>query len=213
MEIHYSGNQITVTCAEGMLPLVQTAVYEAVAALQGVIKGLQKPLDAQDIKAQMPEGKGETPPRIRLGDFLTPRLIKIPLQGETKKEVIEELLDILWRNGTISDLQDARSAVMAREESMSTGLQNGVAIPHGRSDSVSNIVCALGIKPAGIEFDSMDGEPTTIIFLTLSPRTKPAPHVQFMSTVGQVLDEEGREKLLACDSSQEVYQALLKRGL
>lgn len=213
MEIYYSGSQITVSCAEEMLPLVQTAVYEAVAALQGVIRGLRKPLLAQDIKDQMPEVNGGNRPRIRIGVYLNPRLIKIPLQGETKKEVIEELLDILWENGCISDLEDARSAVMAREESMSTGLQNGVAIPHGRSDSVSKIVCALGVKPGGVDFDSMDGEPTTIIFLTISPRLKPSPHVQFMSTVGQVLDEEGRERILVCHRSQEVYEILLERGL
>ena len=118
---------------------------------------------------------------------------------------------VLRRTGAVRDPDDARRAVLEREESMSTGMKFGVAIPHGRTDAVSRLVCAVGLKPDGVDFDSIDGQPSRIFVLTLSPRTAAAPHMEFMSMVGQALDERGRAALLACRNRREMYDLLVGR--
>ena len=145
---------------------------------------------------------------LSLSDYLHAGLIEPNLRGGTKKEVLDELLDVLRRNGLIANMEQARQAVWKREEGMSTGLQYGVAIPHGKCDAVNRLVCAVGIHRKGIDFDAMDHQPSTIFFLTLSPVGKPAPHVQFMSTISQILNSSGRERILACRSADEIYDAL-----
>jgi PTS system nitrogen regulatory IIA component len=117
------------------------------------------------------------------------------------------LLALLKREGKLANVDAARQAVWQREKSMSTGLQYGVAIPHGKTDTVDGLVCAVGIQPEGVDFESMDGSPSRIFILTLSPASKPAPHVQFMSTVSQVLNETGRQRILECTSAGGIYRA------
>jgi PTS system nitrogen regulatory IIA component len=135
------------------------------------------------------------------------------LQGDTKEAVIEELLAVLVRNEAVRDAAAARDAVWTREKSMSTGMQYGIAIPHGRTDGVDQLVCAVGLKREGVEFDSIDGQPARIIVLTLSPKAAAAPHVQFMSSISQVLGGEGREALLACRTATGMYNVLAGTAL
>jgi PTS system nitrogen regulatory IIA component len=130
------------------------------------------------------------------------------LQAADKQQVVEELLDMLCDQDLIADRAAALEAIWQREQSMSTGLQFGVAIPHGKTDAVDHLVAAVGIHPTGIDYGSMDGLPSRIFVLTLSPETKPAPHVRFMSAVSQLLDKEGRDRILACGNRAELYRAL-----
>jgi mannitol/fructose-specific phosphotransferase system IIA component (Ntr-type) len=146
---------------------------------------------------------------LSLRDYITVDLIADDLQASTKEEVIDGLLDLLDRAGLLCDRLAARRAVLARENSMSTGLQYGVAIPHGRTDTVDHLICSMGVHRQGVDFGALDDRPSHIFFLTLSPTNKPAPHVQFMSTVSQVLNASGRERILACQDRREIYQVLI----
>ena len=208
LELHRQGAEITFACRQTELALVNTAMLEAVAALEQAISNLREPLDAAEIQSRVaeaftPGGKR----RFQLKDYLTPALVAPQLAGDSKEEVIEELLDLLVRHGRVTDRQAALEAVWTREKSLSTGLQHGVAIPHGKTDTVDRLVCAVGLKKSGVEFGALDGQPCSIFVLTLSPKAKPAPHVQFMSTVSQVLNEPGRRRILGCSTAYEVYQA------
>jgi len=91
---------------------------------------------------------------------------------------------------------------------MSTGMQFRISIPHGRTDAVDQLVCAVGIKPEGVYFKSIDGQPSKIIILTLSPKNTSAPHTQFMSMVNQALNGKGRKSLLACKTPEEMFNVL-----
>ena len=92
---------------------------------------------------------------------------------------------------------------------MSTGLQEGIAIPHGKTDTVESLVAAIGIKKDGVPFDSLDGRPAQIIALTLSPANKPGPHIQFLAEVSKALGMAAvREQLLAAGSEEAVLAAL-----
>jgi len=123
-------------------------------------------------------------------------------------EVLDELVGLLGDTGVVSDLGAARRDVLAREESMSTGLVDGVAIPHARTTAVSRLVCAIGISPKGVDFDSIDGEPSKVFVLTLSPQSTPAPHVQFMAALGQAMVSGMCERLLKCRTELEVLRVL-----
>ena len=92
---------------------------------------------------------------------------------------------------------------------MSTGLQNGIAIPHGKSDTVENLVAAVGIKQEGVPFESLDNLPAQIIVVTLSPQNKPGPHIQFLAEISKALcDPAARENILRATSEEAVLIGL-----
>ena len=205
--LRQTGSTLIFTCRRPDVPLANTAMYEALAAVEQAVRGLKKPLDAQAIRTRVQDAGPLGPATLNMADYLTPDLIEPRLRATDKLGVIDELLEVLARNGLVTDIDAARQAVRRREESMSTGLQYGVAIPHGRTDTVNRLVCAVGIKPDGLDFDAIDGQPSRIFILTLSPESKPAPHVQFMSTVSQVLNADGRDRILAGRGAREIHRA------
>jgi len=209
MDFHYSGTTLTFTCQPGDVALINGAVHEALAELERAVRELKEPLDAKPLRRAIQDTGPLGPLTLRMRDYLSPRLVEPALRGTNKAEIIDELLDILVRNGRVRDVEAARKAVWEREKSMSTGLQYGVAIPHSRTDAVDRLVCAVGIRADGVDFEAMDGEPSQIFVMTLSPKTQAAPHVQFMSTISRILNAEGRRRILACTTAREVYDAFV----
>ncbi|MCD6365840.1 MAG: cation:proton antiporter, partial [Planctomycetes bacterium] len=209
IDFSYADTTLDFTCAQTDAPLVSAAVYEALAAMERAARVLREPLDSKSMQAALQDTGPLGPPALSMKQYLTEDLITPELRGTNKVEIIDELLELLSKNGLIKDVEAASRAVWEREESMSTGLQYGVAIPHGKTDAVDHLVCAVGIKKDGVDFDSMDGLPSTIFVLTLSPKSKPAPHVQFMSTVSQILNSAGRKRILSCDNSRQIYNAFV----
>ena len=212
ISIHHCESAIAFDCVRMDVPLIKTAMYEVLAELEQTINELRKPIDREGITRTLQEALPGDAPANTMAAYLSADLIEPGLKGESKKEIIEELLKMLNRRGKIRDLEGARGAVWRREESMSTGMQHGIAIPHGKTDAVDRLVCAVGIKSEGVDFQSIDGEPTRIIILTLSPLRAPAPHVQFMSTISQVLNAEGRELLLSCRTREDMLAVLAGKG-
>ena len=211
IDVRHAANSLTFACREADVPLVNTAMYEALAAFEQAVRGMRRPLDPRSISGRIQNAGPLGPPTLNMKEYLAPELIEPALKGSNKAEIIDELLGMLDRNGRLKDVRAVRSAIWEREESMSTGLQYGVAIPHGKTDAVDGLVCAVGIKAEGVDFDSLDGEPARIIVLTLSPKTKAAPHIQFMSTVSQILSAEGRRRILACKSAREIHGIFTSR--
>ena len=141
--------------------------------------------------------------------ILNEEAILLNLQGTTKQAIIQEMIDFLAVKDRIIDREAALKAVMDREQKMSTGMQHGVAIPHGKTDSVERLVAMLALKREGIDFGSMDGKPSTIFLMTLSPVKQTGPHIQFLSEISQILnDPVRREALLAAQSVTDVLRVL-----
>ena len=146
---------------------------------------------------------------MNLKKVLTKDSILPHLKAETKPAVIEELIDFLVWSGKISDREAALNAVLAREEKMSTGMQNGIAIPHGKTDSVDQLLVAIAIKPDGLDFDALDGQPCNIFIMTLSPENRAGPHIQFLAEISKLLGSETlREKLIQAGSADEILALL-----
>jgi len=122
-----------------------------------------------------------------LTEILVPESISLDLKGKTKQEIIEELIYLAGLSGQVSDNDAACSAVIARERKSSTGLEMGVAVPHGKTEAVDKLVAAFGIKRAGINFDAADHLATRLFFLLLSPTTTSGPHVTALARVAKIL--------------------------
>lgn len=146
---------------------------------------------------------------MKLKKTLSPDTVWVDLKADTKQGIIEEMIDRLVAAGKIKDRAAALQAVLEREQKMSTGMQNGVAIPHGKTDSVKSLVSAVGLNKAGVDFDSMDGSPSTIFIMTVSPLKRTGPHIQFLAEVSRLLSQPAeRERLLACRTHNEIYELL-----
>lgn len=144
---------------------------------------------------------------MNLKKALHRQAVKLELTSGSKDDVIVELIDVLDAAGLLRDRDSALQAVLDREKKMSTGMQHGIAIPHGKCSTVDNVVAAVGIRRDGIEFDAFDHRPSTIFILTVSPVNRTGPHVQFLAEISRLLNEPSvrdqfhqaktREELLA----------------
>ena len=146
---------------------------------------------------------------MNLKSVLTEDTVCLHLKGVTKDEIISELLDILVRAGKIPEKEAALAAVMNREQKMSTGMKHGIAIPHGKSSCVSDLVACIGVSDSPVDFDSLDDEPCRIFILTLSPVEKTGPHLQFLAEVSQLFkSSEKRKKIINAESAQTIIKVL-----
>lgn len=146
---------------------------------------------------------------MMLTQILRPTCIKVPLEGKDKKTVITELVDLLNDNGLLLDRDIALEAVLMREQTKSTGIGSGIAIPHGKCKAVKELVMAIGIVPGGIDFESVDGKPASIIILLVSPADQTGPHIQALARISRLmLDELFKQGLENATSAEEVYELL-----
>jgi len=148
---------------------------------------------------------------MKLSHLLTAQHIIADLQGANKFQIIEELLDLLHQNGQLSNRDQALQDLLAREGYLSTGLENGLAIPHAKTDGVRELIIAFGLKKTGIEFESLDGKPAQLIFLVLSPRDTSGPHIQALASISRNLkDSRVRIALLKARSVDDIL-AIVKK--
>jgi mannitol/fructose-specific phosphotransferase system IIA component (Ntr-type) len=147
----------------------------------------------------------------KLLDLIRPENISLNLKSTTKEVAINELLDILSVQGNLIDRDAALTGLLNREQTMSTGIPNGIAIPHAKTNGVQEMAIALGIKKSGIDFDSALDDKTRIIILALAPPEKAKPLYQFLLTITAILnDDTVRSELLAAKSPAEVIEILHK---
>jgi mannitol/fructose-specific phosphotransferase system IIA component (Ntr-type) len=138
---------------------------------------------------------------MRLSELLTEQSIALSLAAKDKESCIKELVQLLETGHGVDTRGEVLSKVLQRESMMSTGIGNGVAIPHGKTRLLDHLVAACGVAPAGIDFDSVDGEPATLFILLVSPESLRGPHVKALANVSRLLKEESvRLALRRCES-------------
>ena len=141
---------------------------------------------------------------VRLSQSLSSELTKIPLRSTTKEGVILELLEVLKDAGKIRDTRMVFKDIMAREQLMSTGIGDGIAIPHGKTAATDRVLCAFGLKPEGVDFKSIDGQSADIFFLIVSPQDDAASHLKFLSVISGTLQSEvNRSRIREFSSPQD----------
>ena len=144
-----------------------------------------------------------------LRNALSPEFVRVSMAAETKEEAIRELVGILETGGVLPDPEEALRVVYEREKVMSTGMERGIAIPHGKTDTVDSLHVAFAVKPEGIDFDCADGEPARILIVTISPASRSGPHIRFMAEISRLLQDTGlRDRVLAAASPEEIVRLL-----
>lgn len=130
--------------------------------------------------------------------------VTFDLKSQTKKEVIDELIDILVADGKVNDKDAFREAVMKREEEFSTGIGMSIAIPHGKSDSVNEASIVFGRSNAGIDYESMDDLPAHLFFLIAVPMESSDLHLRALSEISRnLMHKEIRDQLMNCQTYEE----------
>jgi PTS system nitrogen regulatory IIA component len=146
---------------------------------------------------------------MNLKTVLTSETIKLHLKGTTKSEIINELLDVLYAAHKIPDREAAYKAVMEREQKMSTGMKHGIAIPHGKSPTITDLVACIGISDMPVDFEALDHEPCRIFIMTLSPVEKTGPHLQFLAEISLLFKSaEKRQEILSTGTVEDLLKIL-----
>ncbi|OGR83387.1 MAG: hypothetical protein A2902_03025 [Elusimicrobia bacterium RIFCSPLOWO2_01_FULL_64_13] len=147
---------------------------------------------------------------MNLLDFLPDRAIRIDLKSQTKKEVLKDLVEILVEAHHISNPDGILEALLEREELGSTGIGQGIAIPHGKSDSVTEVVAALGISKRGIDFDALDGEPVYLFFMLVAPSNAAGIHLKILAKISRLLKDKFFRQALRESKSPEELTKLIR---
>lgn len=142
-------------------------------------------------------------------DFLCKNAITLELQARDKKGVISELVELLAKEKKIKDKVIAITSIMDRENLGTTGIGQGVAIPHGKTDTATELMGAFGISKQGIQFDSLDGEPVHLVFLLLSPSDSAGHHLRALARVSRLFkDKFFRQALIDANTQEEVLKIM-----
>jgi nitrogen PTS system EIIA component len=140
-------------------------------------------------------------------DMFSKERVCFELKSGSKDEVLSELIEILAADGKVNDKEKFKDAVLHREEEFSTGIGMGIAIPHGKSDSVTEASIAFGKSTKGIDFDSMDGEPAHFFFLLAIPTESNDVHLRALSEIARkLMHADVRERLLKADNFEEFIE-------
>ena len=147
-----------------------------------------------------------------LTQILKQDCIVAPPAGQDKNSVITELVDLLDKSGQLLDRDSVLQAVLAREQARSTGIGSGVAIPHGKCTGISELTMAIGIIKDGLEFDSIDEKPVTIVVLLASPSDRTGPHIQALARISRImLDASFKKKLEKATNPEDVYNLVREK--
>jgi PTS system fructose-specific IIC component/PTS system nitrogen regulatory IIA component len=123
-----------------------------------------------------------------LSELFPPEFIKIGLEAEDKDEVFEELADAFCHAARLDIREDVLEAVRERERKMSTGIQKGIAVPHGKSNAIDRVYGMLGISKQGIDYDALDGEPVYLLFMVIGPQSSTEKHLRILKRLAELLE-------------------------
>ena len=147
---------------------------------------------------------------MRLTEILKPANIKIPLESKSKAEAIGELVTVLAESGDVKDPKKVLDSVLEREATRTTGIGNGLAIPHGKCDGTDHLVMAIGRASTPIDFQAIDGRPVTIIWMLASPRDMTGPHIHALARISRLMTiDKFRAALLQAKTPQEAYDIIV----
>jgi len=144
-----------------------------------------------------------------LSDLLNPKAVSSDLRATTKRDAVAELVELLESAHGLKSQGEILDRVLRREAMMSTGIGNGVAIPHGKARAVDRMLAACAVSRPGVDFESADGERAHIFILLVSPETVGATHVKVLANISRLLKEESvRQALRDAETPAELLAAL-----
>lgn len=149
---------------------------------------------------------------MNLVDILTADCVKVPLVATDKRAVIEELVGLLASSGRVSDPAALRDAVWSREQTRTTGIGHGLAIPHGKSSGMKSLAMAVGKPAQPLDFEAIDSKPVRLVVLLASPPDKTSDHIQALARISRLMTvEDFRTQIYAATTADEVYELIKAR--
>jgi len=144
---------------------------------------------------------------MRIVDLLNENVVRTNLQGTTKTEILNAIIDVASSQDRVVDKERVREAIFEREKIMSTGVGAGFAIPHAKSDSVSDIVAAFAVTAQPIDYQSLDDQPVRIIFLLVGRENMVGPHIKLLSRISRLMNNEDfRKRLLEAQTPKDILE-------
>ncbi|MFN3134398.1 MAG: PTS sugar transporter subunit IIA [Candidatus Kryptonium sp.] len=144
---------------------------------------------------------------MKISDILTEDFVIVGLDVSSKEDAINALIDLVAKSDRVININKVREAVFEREKIMTTGVGKGFAVPHGKTDAVTDIVAAFAITKKPIDYDSLDGEPVRLIFLLVGRDNMVGPHIKLLSRISKLMNDNNfRDKLLNAKEPKEVVE-------
>jgi fructose PTS system EIIBC or EIIC component len=144
---------------------------------------------------------------MKISDILSTDVIAVKLDVADKDDALKKIIELAAKSDKIIDIDKVSHTIYEREKLVSTGVGKGFAIPHGKTDSISDVVAAFAITKEPIDFDSIDGEPVRFIFLLIGKENLLNTHIKLLSRISRLMNkDEFRDKLLEADSPEEVLK-------
>ena len=144
---------------------------------------------------------------MKVSELLKPEFVIPQLKGETKEDVINELIDLFKNDPRVEDIEKVRTAVLEREKVMSTGVGKGFAIPHGKTNAVKEIVGAFGKISEGVDYDSLDGNPVQLIFLLVGKDNLISTHIKLLSRISRLMNKDDfRHRLSEANTADDIVK-------
>lgn len=148
---------------------------------------------------------------MKIGDILTEDMVVTGLEGSTKDDIIDAMIELVGKSPKVIDKEKVREAIFEREKIMSTGVGNGFAIPHGKTDAVSDIVAAFAVTAEPIDYQSLDEKPVRLVFLLVGKDNMVGPHIKLLSRISRLMNkEEFRKRLTELKTPQEILDTFKK---
>src|SRR3954471_18007578 len=149
---------------------------------------------------------------MRLTEILKAQNIKVPLEAKVKTDAIGELVNLLAGNGELSDPKKMLEAVLDREATRTTGIGNGLAIPHGKCTGVPSLVMAIGRCATPIDFQAIDGRPVNLIWLLGSPPDKTGQHIHALARISRLMTiDKFRQAVAGAKTAQELFDLIVQQ--
>jgi len=148
---------------------------------------------------------------MKILDILDPRAIKVPLAAGGKREIIRELVDLLADHALVNDPDELDRVVWEREQQRTTGIGEGLAIPHGKSNTTDQLVMAIGKPAEPVDFASADSKPVRLIVLLASPPQRTADHIQALGRISRLMSDAAfRTRMYQAESAEAMHQLLVE---
>jgi fructose-specific phosphotransferase system IIA component len=148
---------------------------------------------------------------MKITEILNEGVIRTNLPGTTKEEIINGMIDLIAGQSHVIDKEKMRIAIFEREKIMSTGVGSGFAIPHGKTDAVSDIVAAFAVTAQAIDYQSLDDQPVRLVFLLVGRDNMVGPHIKLLSRISRLMNKEDfRKQLLEAKTPREIFEIFQK---
>ncbi|MCK5581504.1 MAG: cation:proton antiporter [Candidatus Omnitrophica bacterium] len=213
--LRHTSQCLTFDCLAQDAAFIHTLFYEVIAEVEYFMKRLQSIADKSNIGKRIFTVEDESgiahPQGEKRETVLSPLAVEIAVKGQTKEAVLVELVDLLVQSGQVkaAKIDDIVHDLKDREAMMSTGMQDGIALPHAKTKAVIDLVIAVGISQQGVDFNSFDKKPSRIFVLTLIPKVNPQPYLQTMAEISKFLVvEKNRHKILSCETKADLFSLL-----